>query len=266
MLATLLSKKLAAGSADRHLDRPRRERLPRPRRRGELDRQGDASAPLTLGTRRLAPVLASITSTSESHIATQGAYAVFVLMAIDAVFPAASELVMLYAGAVAAGVFPAAHHVSLFGAKIGFGDRRVHRDGARRHARLFRRRAHRLVDRAARRAAAARAPRPLAPPHAGAARPRRALVRALGELRRARRPRDAARAVVRLDPGGRLRDAARAVRAATRSSARRSGRSRSPASATASARATSASTTASSTRSTRSWQAFSCSRRISSID
>jgi membrane protein DedA with SNARE-associated domain len=43
------------------------------------------------------------------------------LMAIDAVFPAASELVMLYAGAVAAGVFSSASHVSLFGAKIGFG-------------------------------------------------------------------------------------------------------------------------------------------------
>jgi membrane protein DedA with SNARE-associated domain len=66
-------------------------------------------------------VLASITSTFESHIASQGAYAVFVLMAIDAVFPAASELVMLYAGAVAAGVFPGAHHISLFGAKVGFG-------------------------------------------------------------------------------------------------------------------------------------------------
>jgi membrane protein DedA with SNARE-associated domain len=66
-------------------------------------------------------VLAGITSTFESHIASQGAYAVFVLMAIDAVFPAASELVMLYAGAVAAGVFPASHHVSLFGAKVGFG-------------------------------------------------------------------------------------------------------------------------------------------------
>jgi membrane protein DedA with SNARE-associated domain len=66
-------------------------------------------------------VLASITSTWESHIASQGAYAVFVLMAIDAVFPAASELVMLYAGAVAAGVFAGAHHVSVFGAKVGFG-------------------------------------------------------------------------------------------------------------------------------------------------
>jgi membrane protein DedA with SNARE-associated domain len=66
-------------------------------------------------------VLASITSTFESHIATQGAYAVFALMAIDAVFPAASEVVMLYAGAVAAGVFPGTHHVSLFGAKVGYG-------------------------------------------------------------------------------------------------------------------------------------------------
>jgi membrane protein DedA with SNARE-associated domain len=66
-------------------------------------------------------VLASITSTFESHIAAQGAYAVFVLMAIDAVFPAASELVMLYAGAVAAGVFPGTHHVSVFGAEVGYG-------------------------------------------------------------------------------------------------------------------------------------------------
>jgi membrane protein DedA with SNARE-associated domain len=66
-------------------------------------------------------VLASITSTFESHIAAQGAYAVFVLLAIGAVFPAASELVMLYAGAVAAGTFAGANHVSLFGAKFGFG-------------------------------------------------------------------------------------------------------------------------------------------------
>jgi membrane protein DedA with SNARE-associated domain len=66
-------------------------------------------------------VLASITSTFEAHIATQGAYAVFVLMAVDAVFPAASEVVMLYAGAVAAGVFPGTHHISVFGAKVGFG-------------------------------------------------------------------------------------------------------------------------------------------------
>jgi membrane protein DedA with SNARE-associated domain len=54
-------------------------------------------------------------------VAHHGVYAVFLLMAVDAVFPAASELVMLYAGALAAGVFSSAHHVSLFGAKIGFG-------------------------------------------------------------------------------------------------------------------------------------------------
>ncbi len=66
-------------------------------------------------------ILASLTSSITSHIASQGVYAVFVLMAIDAVFPAASELVMLVAGALAAGVITSAHHVSLFGAKIGFG-------------------------------------------------------------------------------------------------------------------------------------------------
>jgi len=66
-------------------------------------------------------VLASISSSFTSQVASHGAYAVFVLMMVDAVFPAASELVMLYAGAVAAGVFSSAHHVSLFGAKVGFG-------------------------------------------------------------------------------------------------------------------------------------------------
>ena len=66
-------------------------------------------------------MLASLTSSVTSHVASQGVYAVFVLMAIDAVFPAASELVMLVAGALAAGVISSAHHVSLFGAKLGFG-------------------------------------------------------------------------------------------------------------------------------------------------
>jgi membrane protein DedA with SNARE-associated domain len=66
-------------------------------------------------------VLASITSSFESSVASHGLYTVFGLMAIDAVFPAASEIVMLYAGAVAAGVCASAHGVSLFGAHIGFG-------------------------------------------------------------------------------------------------------------------------------------------------
>ena len=66
-------------------------------------------------------MLASITSSFTSQVASHGAYAVFALMAIDAVFPAASEIVMLYAGAVAAGVFATAHGVTIFGWHIGFG-------------------------------------------------------------------------------------------------------------------------------------------------
>jgi membrane protein DedA with SNARE-associated domain len=63
--------------------------------------------------------LASVTSTLTTLVGDHGLYAVFGLMALDAVFPAASELVMLYAGALAAGVF--ASHVSLFGSHIPSG-------------------------------------------------------------------------------------------------------------------------------------------------
>jgi membrane protein DedA with SNARE-associated domain len=66
-------------------------------------------------------LLASVSASFTSQVAHHGVYAVFGLMAIDAVFPAFSELVMLYAGAVAAGVFPTAHGVSVFGSHIGFG-------------------------------------------------------------------------------------------------------------------------------------------------
>ena len=52
-----------------------------------------------------------------SLIGNHGISAVFFLMAIDAVFPAASELVMVYAGALAAGAFPD-QHVELFGTRI----------------------------------------------------------------------------------------------------------------------------------------------------
>ena len=61
-------------------------------------------------------MLASLTGSVTSAIGNHGLYAVFALMAIDAVFPAASELVMLYAGALASGAFAA--HVSLFGTKV----------------------------------------------------------------------------------------------------------------------------------------------------
>jgi membrane protein DedA with SNARE-associated domain len=58
-----------------------------------------------------------ITGAVTSAIGDYGLYAVFLLMLVDAVFPAASELVMLYAGAVAVGAFPD-HHVTLFGERI----------------------------------------------------------------------------------------------------------------------------------------------------
>ena len=66
-------------------------------------------------------LLASVSSSFTSAVGSHGVYAVFGLMAVDAVFPAFSELVMLYAGAVAAGAFAGVHHISLFGAKIGSG-------------------------------------------------------------------------------------------------------------------------------------------------
>jgi len=58
-----------------------------------------------------------MTETITSAIGDYGLYAVFGLMLVDAVFPAASELVMLYAGAVAAGAF-AGHTVTFFGTEI----------------------------------------------------------------------------------------------------------------------------------------------------
>jgi membrane protein DedA with SNARE-associated domain len=62
-------------------------------------------------------VLASLTSSVTTFVGDHGLYAVFLLMLVDAVFPAASELVMLYAGALAAGAF-SGQHVVLFGDRI----------------------------------------------------------------------------------------------------------------------------------------------------
>ncbi len=62
-------------------------------------------------------LLASVTGGITSFIGDHGLYAVFALMAIDAVFPAASELVMVYGGALAAGAF-AGQEVVLFGSRI----------------------------------------------------------------------------------------------------------------------------------------------------
>jgi membrane protein DedA with SNARE-associated domain len=62
-------------------------------------------------------VLASITGSVTNFIGDHGVYAVFLLLAVGAVFPAASELVLLYAGALASGAF-ASQHVVLFGHRI----------------------------------------------------------------------------------------------------------------------------------------------------
>ena len=61
--------------------------------------------------------VAGVTSTLTSLIGNHGVYAVFLLMIVAAVLPAASELTMLYAGAVASGAFAGAH-VVLFGSRI----------------------------------------------------------------------------------------------------------------------------------------------------
>jgi len=55
-----------------------------------------------------------ITEAVTSSIADYGLYAIFVLSVIDAVFPAASELVMVYGGALAAGAF-SEEQLKLFG-------------------------------------------------------------------------------------------------------------------------------------------------------
>jgi membrane protein DedA with SNARE-associated domain len=58
-------------------------------------------------------VLASLTGSITTFIGDHGVYAVFALMLLSALIPAASEVVMLYGGAVAAGAFAGAHVVVL---------------------------------------------------------------------------------------------------------------------------------------------------------
>jgi membrane protein DedA with SNARE-associated domain len=55
-----------------------------------------------------------------SVVGDYGFYAVFLLMLVDAVLPAASELVMVYSGALAAGAF-AGQNVTIFGERIDSG-------------------------------------------------------------------------------------------------------------------------------------------------
>lgn len=64
-----------------------------------------------------ASILSSITDALTTLVGDHGIYAVFLLMLVDAVFPVASELIMVYAGAVAAGAF-AGQDVVLFGHEL----------------------------------------------------------------------------------------------------------------------------------------------------
>jgi membrane protein DedA with SNARE-associated domain len=65
-------------------------------------------------------VLASITDTITHWVAAHGAYAIFVVMAIDAVFPAGGELTMVVAGAIAGGAL-AGDRALLFGHTLSTG-------------------------------------------------------------------------------------------------------------------------------------------------
>lgn len=65
----------------------------------------------------VASILSDLSEAVTGTIGGYGLYAVFVLMLVDAVLPAASELVMVYAGALAAGAF-AGQSVTLFGTEV----------------------------------------------------------------------------------------------------------------------------------------------------
>jgi membrane protein DedA with SNARE-associated domain len=65
----------------------------------------------------VASILSGLTELLTTLIGDHGLYAVFLLMLVDAVLPAASEAVMVYAGAVAAGAF-AGQDVVLFGERL----------------------------------------------------------------------------------------------------------------------------------------------------
>ena len=68
----------------------------------------------------MTPVLASISSQFLDWIAHNGVYAVFGLMALDALLPVGGELIMLFAGALAAGAVASAQP-TLFGAGLHTG-------------------------------------------------------------------------------------------------------------------------------------------------
>jgi membrane protein DedA with SNARE-associated domain len=68
----------------------------------------------------LASTLSGLTDAVTSAVGDYGLYAVFGLMAVDALFPVASEVVMVYGGAVASGAF-AGQDIVLFGTTLDSG-------------------------------------------------------------------------------------------------------------------------------------------------
>src|SRR5579862_7350899 len=80
---------------------------------------GHCSDSSSTASRLRLPMLASLSGSITHQIATHGVYAVLVLMAIDAIFPAGSELVMVFAGAIAAGAGTRSLHLP--GAHLGPG-------------------------------------------------------------------------------------------------------------------------------------------------
>lgn len=65
-------------------------------------------------------MLAGATGQLTDAIAHHGAYAVFALMALDALLPVGGELIMLYAGVLAAGAI-SGQHATLFGTQLASG-------------------------------------------------------------------------------------------------------------------------------------------------
>lgn len=67
-----------------------------------------------------AVLLASVSGELTNWISHHGVYAVFLLMAVDALVPVGGELIMLYAGVLAAGAV-SGQHASLLGATLSSG-------------------------------------------------------------------------------------------------------------------------------------------------
>ena len=156
----------------------------------------------------VAGIVSDITTWVTDAIGSYGLYAVFLLMLIDAVFPAASEVVMVYGGAVASGAF-AGQAITLFGyhfesglpaylavALAGTVGYLIGSIGGWALGRLPR-------------SPVARATRQVAASERREPRPRRAVVRPLGGMGRVPRAHHARDALVHLHPGGGLPGAIR---------------------------------------------------------